>query len=58
MDIDLNVPGLETVVTRYAVHPPGGAVELWAAGGASHAPTLAPDFSQRVVDWLLAHPKP
>lgn len=58
LDIDLDVPGRETAVTRYANHPPGGAVELWAAGGASHSPTLAPDFSRRVLDWLLAHPKP
>jgi hypothetical protein len=28
MDLDLAVPGLDTVVTRYTNYPPGGAVEL------------------------------
>ena len=29
MDLDLDVPGLDTVITRYTNSPPGGAVELW-----------------------------
>jgi hypothetical protein len=29
LDLTTNVAGLETVVTRYANAPPGGAVELW-----------------------------
>jgi polyhydroxybutyrate depolymerase len=28
MDIDLDVPGLDTVIARYTNYPPGGAVEL------------------------------
>src|SRR5205823_916323 len=27
MDLDLDVPGLDTVITRYTNYPPGGAVE-------------------------------
>ena len=63
MDIDLDVPGLDTVITRYTNHPPGGAVELWTINGGSHMPTLysgrsSSDFAPRVIDWLLANPKP
>ena len=58
MDLDLNVPGVDTVITRYTNHPPGGAVELWTVDGATHFPTLSPEFAPKVIDWLLAHPKP
>ena len=63
MDLDLDVPGLDTVITRYTNYPPGGAVELWTINGGSHAPTFysgssASEFAPRVIDWLLAHPKP
>jgi poly(3-hydroxybutyrate) depolymerase len=63
LDLDLDVPGLDTVVTRYTSFPPGGAVELWTIVGGSHGPTFfsgnsASEFSGRVIDWLLAHPKP
>ena len=62
MDLDLTIPGLDTTVTRYTTSPPGGAVELWTIQGGVHAPTLfsgntSSQFSQKVVDWLLAHPK-
>jgi len=58
MDLDLAVPGLDTVVTRYTTYPPGGSVELWTINGGGHIPTLSSEFSPRVIDWLLAHPKP
>lgn len=63
LDIDLAVPGLDTVITRYTNHPPGGAVELWTINSANHNPTLysgrtSSEFAPRVIDWLLAHPKP
>ena len=63
MDLDLDVPGLDTVITRYTNYPPGGAVELWTINGGSHGPTLysgssSSEFAPRVIDWLLAHPKP
>jgi polyhydroxybutyrate depolymerase len=57
LDLDLGVPGLDTVVTRHTNCPPGGDVELWSVEGVSHSPTLSPGFSPRVIDWLLAHPK-
>lgn len=58
LDSTTDVPGLDTVVTRYLTCPPGGAVELWTINGASHKPALTAEFSPRVIDWLLAHPKP
>ena len=63
MDLDLNVPGLDTVITRYTNHPPGAAVELWTINGGSYVPTLysgrsSSEFALRVIDWLFAHPKP
>ena len=58
LDLTTDVPGLDTVVTRYTTYPPGGAVELWTINGGGHIPTLSSQFSPRVIDWLLAHPKP
>jgi polyhydroxybutyrate depolymerase len=58
LDLVLDVAELDTVVTRYTQHPPGGAVELWTINGGVHVPTLSSEFSPRVVDWLLDHRKP
>ena len=63
LNLDLAVAGLDTVVTRYANYLPGGAVELWSIIGGKHIPTRQSgnsfsEFSPRVIDWLLAHPKP
>jgi len=58
LDLVLDMAGLDTVVTRYTQHPPGGAVELWTITGGPHRPTLSSEFAPRVIDWLLAHPKP
>jgi polyhydroxybutyrate depolymerase len=58
LDLDLDVPGLDTVVTRYTNCPPGGAVELWTILGGSHTPNLSSQFSPLVIGWLLAHSKP
>jgi poly(3-hydroxybutyrate) depolymerase len=58
MDLVLDRPGLDSVVTRYTSYPPGGAVELWTINGGVHHPSLSSEFSPRVIDWLLAHPKP
>lgn len=63
MDLDLDVPGRDSSVMRYTNAPPGGAVELWTIHGGIHGPTLfrgsdSTEYSARVIDWLLAHPKP
>jgi polyhydroxybutyrate depolymerase len=36
----------------------GGHAELWTAPGGAHIPAITPDFSDQVVEFLLAHPKP
>jgi polyhydroxybutyrate depolymerase len=63
MDLVANVPGLDTKVTSYSLHPPGGAVELWTIEGGTHGPPMiyidgTTLFAESIVDWLLAHPKP
>jgi polyhydroxybutyrate depolymerase len=63
MDLDLDAPGLDTTVMRYTNSPPGGAVEVWTIKGGTHGPTFfsgtrSSEYSARVIDWLLAHPKP
>jgi polyhydroxybutyrate depolymerase len=63
MDLDLSLPGLDTTAMRYTDCPPGGSVELWRINGGLHGPTFSSgtnrsEFSVRVIDWLLAHPKP
>lgn len=37
---------------------PQGAVELWTIEGGNHMPPLSPQFAARVLQFLLAHPKP
>ena len=58
LDLINDVAGPDTVITRYQDHPPGGAVELWTLIGGPHRPSLTPNYSPAIVDWLLAHPKP
>jgi polyhydroxybutyrate depolymerase len=63
LDLDLRIPGPDTVITRYTDCPAGGAVELWTMIGGSHMPVLfnhdaSSEFSAKIVEWLLAHPKP
>ncbi len=58
LDLTTDVAGLDTIVTRYTNCPSGGAVELWTINGGGHIPTFSAEFSPRVIDWLLAHPKP
>jgi len=63
LDLDLSLSGLDTTVMRYTDYPPGGAVELWTIVGGGHVPAFSTGTSQsgfaaRVIDWLLAHPKP
>jgi polyhydroxybutyrate depolymerase len=58
LDLDLDLPGRDTVITRYTNYPPGGAVELWKIIGAPHAFPISAEFAPKVIDWLLDHPKP
>ncbi len=58
LDLVLDVGGLDAFTTRYTNAPPGGAVELWTVKGGPHRPVPSAEFSPRIIDWLLAHPKP
>jgi polyhydroxybutyrate depolymerase len=59
LDLDRNIPGAETTVTRYATDcDPGGSAQLWTIAGGAHSPNLTANFSRLVVEFLLAHPKP
>jgi polyhydroxybutyrate depolymerase len=58
MDLDSNVAGLDTVVTRTTNCPSGVTAELWTIIGANHFPAFTPGFAQELVTWLLNHPKP
>ena len=58
LDLVLDVRGLDTILTRYTNAPPNGAVELWTIVNGPHRPVPSAEFSPRVIDWLLAHPKP
>ncbi len=59
VDLVANIPGDETVVTRYATDcTPGGSAELWTIEGGVHSPLLSDDFSRLVIEFLLSHPKP
>lgn len=58
LDLDSQLAGPETKVTRYTGCKPGGAAELWAIQDGSHIPSLSATFTTQVVDFLFAHPKP
>ncbi len=57
-DLARTLMGSESSVTRYDGCPEGGAVELWTIVGGEHVPDLSSSFSEQVIDFLLAHPKP
>jgi polyhydroxybutyrate depolymerase len=58
LDLSTSVAGIDTTVLRYTQCPPGGAVELWTVNGGGHVPADSSEARARLVDWLLAHPKP
>ena len=54
-DLVPNLAGAETTPTSYTCA--NAAVELWTIDGGAHSPVFDSDFSLKVMDWLLAHPK-
>ena len=59
LDLDREIAGRETTVARYSEHcNAGGSSELWTIAGGAHSPRISDSFSQNVIEWLLAHPKP
>ena len=59
LDLEANVDGNETDVTRYTGCRSGGAAELWTIKGGGHTPSF---FRNRwpalVIEWFREHPKP
>jgi poly(3-hydroxybutyrate) depolymerase len=58
LDLSTTLAGKDTTVLRYTRCPAGGAVELWTVNNGVHVPTDSSESRARLVDWLLAHPKP
>jgi polyhydroxybutyrate depolymerase len=54
-DLVSDIAGNETSISTFAECPSARAVELWTIQGGAHWETLD---AQRIVEWLLAHPKP
>lgn len=51
------LPGLET--TPFSAQcPPGVDVSHWLIHQGDHIPPLESDFAERIITYLLAHPKP
>ncbi len=58
LDVDVNIAGRETSVTRFSGCKAGGAAELWTIREGGHVPALGrPDWASAVWDWFAAHPK-
>lgn len=56
-DLDTVLFADETTVEVFSGCEASTSVELWTIVGGSHIPSLTPDFSQQVIDWLLSHSK-
>jgi polyhydroxybutyrate depolymerase len=54
MDLESNVDGAETTVSRYTGCRGDATVELWTMRAGSHIPAFTPAFAPAVVDFLLA----
>lgn len=50
--------GMDADVDTYGGCEGDAAVELWTVPGGLHQPTLALDFADQALDFMLAHPKP
>lgn len=59
VDVDQDVMGKETAVTRFPGCAPGGAAELWTIRGGGHVPNfIRPDWANYIWAFFAAHPKP
>ena len=57
-DLSTTEAAAETEVFAYPGCSAGISVELWRMNGSGHVPQLRPAFAERVVEFLLDHPKP
>lgn len=55
LDLDQDLDGPETARTRYRTGCRNDAtIELWTMVQGAHVPHLAPDFGQRLLEWLFS----
>lgn len=55
LDLDQDLDGPETTRTRYRTGCRNDAtIELWTMVQGAHVPRLAPDFGQRLLEWLFS----
>ncbi len=58
-DLEATIDGYESTALAFKQGcKAGGSAELWTIAGGAHVPNLSESFSQQVVEWLYAHPKP
>jgi polyhydroxybutyrate depolymerase len=58
LDIDRDIAGNETTVTRWTGCRPNAEVELWSLEGTTHVPfNLTKDLGRLTWEFLAAHPK-
>jgi polyhydroxybutyrate depolymerase len=58
LDLDVQIPGAETLASSYGGCPAGGSVDLWRIVGGGHVPSLDSSWADHVWTYLAAHPKP
>ncbi len=58
LDLDSGLAGAETTAASHAGCTTGYDAELMTIQGGGHIPALTPVFSETLVAFLLAHPKP
>lgn len=59
LDLDADLPGAETTMTRYPDGcSSGGSAELWTVNGGPHVISPTPDFGASVAEFMLTHPQP
>jgi hypothetical protein len=58
IDLDLEIPGDETTIARYATDCElGGSAELWTIVGGRHKVPDPPDVPRRLIEFFYSHPK-
>ena len=58
IDLDRDLTGAETLVSRYGGCKAGASAELWTIRDGRHLPSFGPNFSAQLMTWLLARAKP
>jgi polyhydroxybutyrate depolymerase len=58
-DLEPSIAGAETSLLEWHTGCATGlGFELWTIPGGAHIPSLADDYAERLVGWLLSHRKP